>query len=120
MFNGTLLFKPGIPGRRREREEYRIKSLWLLIKNGLFVFFHQRSRLKTRRVSPSPVECWVVTFDGSLPLSETCSSGAMGRMVREGERAGCAQPPPSRTNNPAFVSRAWRFWRKITSFAEFF
>src|SRR6266849_8531621 len=112
MFNGTFLFKPGYPRGFRLREKHRIKPLWSLVK--LFVFFHQRSRLNTRRVSPSEVACRAVNFNGSLPSSGVGSSGAVEW------RASDVPRPPSRTDRAAFVSRSWRGFRKITSFAAFF
>src|SRR5260221_80894 len=112
MFNGTFLFKPGYPRGFRLREKHRIKPLWPLVK--LFVFFLQCSRLNTRRVSPLEVACRAVSFDGSRPSSGVCSSGTVGRSASGAPR------PPSRTNSAAFVSRSWRGFRKITSFAVFF
>src|SRR5215510_12431576 len=113
MLNGTFLFKPGQTLRFRLREKDRVKPLWSNLL--LLVFFHQCSRLKTRRVSPSEVACRAVTFGGSLPWSGVGSWGAVGRSVREGEKEACVPDSPSRTKRAAFVSRSWRCWRKITS-----
>src|SRR2546422_978480 len=63
MFNGTFLFNPGEPLGLRLRKKHRITPLWSAVL--LFVFFHQRSRLKTRKVSPSAVACRAVNFNGS-------------------------------------------------------